>query len=82
VGGYTVRVTGSDAKAHAELVKNWRGKVEAVGGFVMLRRRRPGVDAMVDSWGREPSAVEVMRRVKTAFDPEHRFAPGRFSPWF
>jgi FAD/FMN-containing dehydrogenase len=37
---------------------------------------------MVDSWGREPSAVEVMRRVKTAFDPEHRFAPGRFSPWF
>jgi glycolate oxidase FAD binding subunit len=82
VGGYLVRVTGSDAKAHAELVKRWRTKVEAVGGFVMLRRRRPGVDAMVESWGRAPSAVEVMRRVKTAFDPENRFAPGRFAPWF
>lgn len=81
-GGYTVRVTGADAKAHADLVKKWRGTVEAVGGFVMLRRRRPGVDAMVDSWGRAPSAVDVMRRVKTAFDPENRFAPGRFAPWF
>jgi glycolate oxidase FAD binding subunit len=77
-----VRVTGADAKAHAELVKNWRGSVEAVGGFVMLRRRRPGVDAMVESWGRAPGSVEVMRRVKGNFDPENRFAPGRFAPWF
>jgi glycolate oxidase FAD binding subunit len=82
LGGYTVRVTGGDAKAHADVVKAWRTKVEAVGGFVMLRRRRPGVDAMVESWGRAPSAVEVMRRVKTNFDPENRFAPGRFAPWF
>ena len=81
-GAYTVRVTGSDAKAHAELVKNWRASVEAVGGFVMLRRRRPGVDAMVESWGRAPGSVEVMRRVKGNFDPENRFAPGRFAPWF
>ncbi|GAA1993622.1 FAD-binding oxidoreductase [Catenulispora subtropica] len=81
-GGYTVRVTGGDAKAHAELVKNWRTSVEAVGGFVMLRRRRPGVDAMVESWGRAPGGVEVMRRVKGNFDPENRFAPGRFAPWF
>jgi glycolate oxidase FAD binding subunit len=81
-GAYTVRVTGADAKAHAELVKNWRASVEAVGGFVMLRRRRPGVDAMVESWGRAPGSVEVMRRVKGNFDPENRFAPGRFAPWF
>jgi glycolate oxidase FAD binding subunit len=82
LGGYTVRVSGGDAKAHAELVKHWRTSVEGVGGFVTLRRRRPGVDAMVESWGRAPSAVEVMRRVKDAFDPENRFAPGRFAPWF
>jgi glycolate oxidase FAD binding subunit len=82
VGGYTVRMTGGDAKAHAELVKNWRTSVESVGGFVTLRRRRPGVDSMVESWGRAPSAVEVMRRVKGSFDPEGRFAPGRFMPWF
>ncbi|MEY9858100.1 glycolate oxidase FAD binding subunit [Catenulispora sp. GAS73] len=81
-GAYTVRITGSDAKAHAEVVKNWRASVEAVGGFVMLRRRRPGVDAMVESWGRAPGSVEVMRRVKGNFDPENRFAPGRFAPWF
>ncbi len=82
IGGYTVRVTGGDAKAHAELVKNWRASVEGVGGFVTLRRRRPGVDSMVESWGRAPGAVEVMRRVKDAFDPGNRFAPGRFMPWF
>ena len=82
IGGYTVRVTGGDAKAHAEVVKNWRTSVESVGGFVTLRRRRPGVDSMVESWGRAPSAVEVMRRVKGSFDPEGRFAPGRFMPWF
>jgi glycolate oxidase FAD binding subunit len=81
-GAYTVRITGADAKAHAEVVKNWRASVEAVGGFVMLRRRRPGVDAMVESWGRAPGSVEVMRRVKGNFDPENRFAPGRFAPWF
>jgi glycolate oxidase FAD binding subunit len=81
-GGYTVRITGGDAKAHAELVKNWRASVEAVGGFVMLRRRRPGVDAMVESWGRAPGGVDVMRRVKGNFDPDNRFAPGRFAPWF
>jgi glycolate oxidase FAD binding subunit len=36
----------------------------------------------VESWGRAPGGVEVMRRVKANFDPENRFAPGRFAPWF
>ncbi len=33
--------------------------------------------AGVDVWGPVP-ALDLMRRVKDQFDPDHRLAPGRF----
>ena len=38
-------------------------------------RRRYG--KLVDMWG-PVGGLDLMRRVKDQFDPEHRFAPGRF----
>jgi len=35
------------------------------------------VREQVDSWG-PVGGLDLMRRVKDEFDPDHRFAPGRF----
>ena len=59
------------AEAHAA--------VHAAGGTSQLRYRPPGSDA--PAWGPAPSAITVLRSVKTALDPDGRFGPGRFSPW-
>ncbi len=39
--------------------------------------RRPTSRPAVDVWGPVP-ALDLMRRVKDQFDPDHRLAPGRF----
>ncbi|GAA2544281.1 FAD-binding oxidoreductase [Pseudonocardia hydrocarbonoxydans] len=54
-------------------------RVHAAGGTSQLRSRPVGADA--PAWGPPPSALAVLRAVKTALDPDGRFGPGRFSPW-
>ncbi|WP_300007658.1 FAD-binding protein [Pseudonocardia sp.] len=54
-------------------------RVHAAGGTSQLRYRPPGADA--PAWGPPPSALAVLRAVKTELDPDGRFGPGRFSPW-
>jgi len=49
----------------------------AAGGSAVLLQAPPGVRELVDSWG-PVDALDLMRRVKDEFDPDHRFAPGRF----
>ncbi|MGD9531845.1 MAG: hypothetical protein AB7V44_34295, partial [Pseudonocardia sp.] len=53
--------------------------VHAAGGTSVLRDRPPGSDA--PAWGPPPSAVGMLRAVKSAFDPDARLGPGRLSPW-
>ena len=53
--------------------------VHAAGGTSMVRSRPGG--AQLPAWGPAPSAVAVLRAVKTALDPLGRFGPGRFDPW-
>lgn len=53
--------------------------VHQVGGTCVARRRPSG--ASVPGWGAEPSAVGVLRAVKTELDPEGRLGAGRFAPW-
>jgi glycolate oxidase FAD binding subunit len=77
VGVATATVTGGDPGA---VVTAWREAVEGLGGTVSLRRAPSGVE--VPAWGSPPSAVALMRRVKAQFDPDGRFGPGRFAPWF
>lgn len=81
-GVHTIRLRGGDAVGHAGCLREWRAAVEARGGAVTLRRRAEGFEDFASCWGAPPSAVSVLRRVKRAFDPEDRFAPGRFDPWF
>lgn len=82
LGLHTAAIAGGDAAGHAACVDAWRKQVLEAGGSVVLRRRAPGVDELLDAWGPPPSSVVLLRAVKTRFDPEGRCGPGRFAPWF
>jgi glycolate oxidase FAD binding subunit len=75
VGVHTARLRGGD---QAPLVSRWRAAVSRLDGHSTLRRRAPHLPAEVGRWGSEPSAIELMRRVKSQFDPGRRCAPGTF----
>ena len=47
------------------------------GGTAVVVDAPDDVKASVDVWGPVP-ALDLMRRVKDQFDPDHRLAPGRF----
>jgi glycolate oxidase FAD binding subunit len=53
--------------------------VHAAGGTSVLRARPAGTDA--PAWGPPPSALPVLKAMKTTLDPDGRFGPGRFDPW-
>jgi glycolate oxidase FAD binding subunit len=76
--GLTTARLGGDDAVHAAAVTAWRRRVEALGGHVVVRRRR---EAMTDPdliWGAPGSAVGLMRAVKSKLDPAGRCAPGRY----
>jgi glycolate oxidase FAD binding subunit len=49
----------------------------AVGGSAVVLQAPAQVRTLVDAWG-PVNGLALMRRVKDEFDPDHRFAPGRF----
>ncbi len=51
-----------------------RATAEACGGSLVALSRIEGLDA----WGTTPSTIDVMRRIKRAFDPNNVLNPGRF----
>ncbi|MFH1329228.1 MAG: FAD-binding protein [Actinomycetota bacterium] len=81
LGLHTVRLSGGDAPAHARAVAVWRRRLADIGGYAVVRRRVPGVEEAVAVFGPDPSGGEIMRRVKSLFDPRNRCAPGRFGRW-
>ncbi|MHA6793202.1 FAD-binding oxidoreductase [Pseudonocardia bannensis] len=66
--------------ADAEAIEAAHRAVHAAGGTSALRDRPTGFGG--PAWGPAPSAVGVLKAVKTALDPAGRFGPGRFAPWF
>jgi glycolate oxidase FAD binding subunit len=49
-----------------------------LGGSLIVEIAPPGGKAKVDAWGTVGDALEVMRKLKEAWDPNHILAPGRF----
>ncbi|MGH9062676.1 MAG: FAD-binding oxidoreductase [Acidimicrobiales bacterium] len=82
LGLHTARLSGGGVAGHAAAVRGWRSAVSALAGTVVVRRRPPGLEDLVDVWGPAPSALALMRRVKERLDPEGRLGQGRFSPWW
>ena len=67
----------ANAAAAAQLIDQLRAACTKQGGFAVLLHAPRQLKAIVDVWGPVPG-ISVMRRIKDGFDPEHRFAPGRF----
>ena len=66
------RFTGVDAAIDA------RRMAESVGGSLVLLAAPDDAKQQVGAWGSPPATLEVMRRLKDAFDPGHVMNPGRF----
>jgi len=74
---YAAVPAGTDPAAVAETVGHLRGVCARHGGSTVVLDAPTAVKAVVDPWGPIP-ALDLMRRVKDQFDPDHRLAPGRF----
>jgi glycolate oxidase FAD binding subunit len=65
--------------ADAGAIESAHRAVHVKGGTTVLRDRPAGFAG--PAWGPPPSAIAVLRSVKTALDPDGRLGPGRFDPW-
>ncbi|MEV0900168.1 FAD-binding protein [Actinoplanes sp. NPDC049802] len=61
----------------SRLVDTLRAAATRAGGHAVVLTAPDGVREGLDMWGPVPG-LELMRRVKERFDPDRRFAPGRF----
>jgi glycolate oxidase FAD binding subunit len=61
----------------ANLVSDLRAEARAGGGHCVVLTAPEPIRERVDVWG-PVDGLTLMRRVKEQFDPEGRFAPGRF----
>ncbi|MER7442590.1 FAD-binding oxidoreductase [Micromonospora avicenniae] len=61
----------------ARIVTELRAEAGTAGGHLVVLTGPPAVRERIDLWG-PVEGLDLMRRVKAQFDPEARFAPGRF----
>jgi glycolate oxidase FAD binding subunit len=65
------------ADAVVRVVDRLRTAATTAGGHAVVLTAPGSVRDGLDMWGPVPG-LDLMRRVKDRFDPDHRFAPGRF----
>jgi glycolate oxidase FAD binding subunit len=59
-------------------VREVRAAAESSGGTLVLMAAPERVRRELGAWGTPPATLELMRRLKDAFDPQHVLNPGRF----
>jgi FAD/FMN-containing dehydrogenase len=62
----------------AQSVRDIRAGVEAAGGSLAILAAPDDFMRQVGAWGSPPATLDVMRRLKSAFDPDRILNPGRF----
>jgi glycolate oxidase FAD binding subunit len=62
----------------ADTVRATRVAAESAGGSLVLMAAPPDLALEVGAWGAPPATLQVMQRIKDAFDPGHVLNPGRF----
>jgi len=61
-----------------EQLRAVRQAAEAGGGSLVLLAAPPELKRQVDAWGAPPSTVDIMRRLRSSFDPRQTLSPGRY----
>ncbi len=74
---YAEVAPGTPVEDVADRVNRVREVCTRLGGSAVVVDAPAAVKQAVDVWGPAP-ALDLMRRVKDQFDPDHRLAPGRF----
>ncbi|NYD43418.1 FAD-binding oxidoreductase [Nocardioides panaciterrulae] len=74
---YAALPAGIPVDAVARTVDRLRETCRRYGGAAVVLDAPAAVKAAVDLWGPVP-ALDLMRRVKDQFDPDHRLSPGRY----
>lgn len=74
---YAALAPGTPVEEVREAVRRVREACTSAGGTCVVVDAPAAVKADLDLWGPVP-ALDLMRRVKDQFDPDHRLAPGRF----
>jgi glycolate dehydrogenase FAD-binding subunit len=64
--------------ADARAVRAARIKAESAHGSLVIMAAPPTFTEEVGAWGTQPGTVELMRRLRKAFDPNGTLNPGRF----
>jgi len=67
-----------DPDTTAAAVERLRAACTGHGGALVVVDAPAATKAALDVWGPVP-AIDLMRRVKDRFDPDHRLAPGRYA---
>src|ERR1700674_1479316 len=62
----------------APSVRDMRAKVEAAGGTLVMLAAPDDFMREAGAWGPAPATIDIMRRIKKAFDPDGILNPGRF----
>jgi glycolate oxidase FAD binding subunit len=62
----------------AQSVRAMRAKVEAAGGTLVMLAAPDDFMREAGAWGTAPATIDIMRRIKRAFDPDGILNPGRF----
>jgi glycolate oxidase FAD binding subunit len=61
-----------------ESLRNARSAAETAGGSLVLMAAPLDITREVGAWGTPPVTLELMQRLKAAFDPKRVLNPGRF----
>jgi glycolate oxidase FAD binding subunit len=73
VYGYWESVGG----AAGTMIADVRGAIGGMRGSVVVEKAPPALKGSTDVWGVEGPDVELMRRIKAAYDPGGVLSPGR-----
>jgi FAD/FMN-containing dehydrogenase len=55
-----------------------RARAEAAAGSLVMLQGPGDFTRDVGAWGTTPPTIDLMRRIKNAFDPDGALNPGRF----
>ena len=68
---------GSDDAAVA-FIKRWRAAAQRIGGTLFIEKAPTLVRQRADAWGEVGAAEQLMKAIKSKFDPQSILNPGRF----